>query len=138
MPVQAHPRLHHTLSHARYFVNILIIVLFTVPTPNITVVALNPQIVGQSLTLECNITTVRGVTSRVDIVWNSNDMELERIEEVDITSTPENSVVYRDIYTISQLTTTDNGTMYQCEVVINTSPPVMTNYSVTLHLDVMG
>ena len=125
-------------SHARYFVNTLIIVLFTVPTPNINVVALKPQIVGQSLTLECNVTTVKGITSRVDIVWNSNDTELERMEGVNISTTTDNSVVYRDIYTISQLTTTDNGTMYQCEVVINTSSPVMANYSVTLQLDVMG
>ena len=125
-------------SHARYFVNTLIIVLFTVPTPNINVVALKRQIVGQSLTLECNVTTVKGITSRVDIVWNSNDTELERMEGVNISTTTDNSVVYRDIYTISQLTTTDNGTMYQCEVVINTGSPVMANYSVTLQLDSMG
>ena len=128
----------HCHMQDNYFVNTLIIVLFTVPTHNITVVALNPQIVGQSLTLECNVTTVKGITSRVDIVWNSNDTELERMEGVNISTTTDNSVVYRDIYTISQLATTDNGTMYQCEVVINTSPPVMANYSVTLHLEVMG
>ena len=132
MFVQAHPRLHHALSHARYFVNTLIIVLFTVPTPNINVVFLNSQIVGQSLILECNVTTVRGITRRVDIVWNSNGMELERMEGVNIRTTTDSSVVCRDIYTISQLTTTENGTMYQCEVVINTNPPVMANYSVTL------
>ena len=44
--------------------------------------------------------------------------------------------MYSDTYTISQLNTTDDGRKYQCEIVINTRPPVMATGSVTL--DVMG
>ncbi|XP_065911368.1 uncharacterized protein [Dysidea avara] len=107
----------------------------TVPFPNVTVTAPNTQTVGQSLTLECSVTTVRGITSRVDIIWSSNGTQLERTEGVSVSSTTDNSVVYTDTYIISQLNTTDDGREYQCEVVINTSPPVMANDSVTL--DVM-
>jgi len=82
------------------------------------------------------VTTVRGITSRVDIVWNIDGTEIERMEGVNISSTADNSVVYTDTYNISQLSTTDDGREYQCEVVINTSPLVMANDSVTL--DVMG
>ena len=78
---------------------------------------------------------MRGITSTVDIIWSSNGTELERMEGV-VSSTTDNSVVYTDTYNISQLNTTDDGREYQCEVVINTSPPVMVNDSVTL--DVMG
>ena len=46
------------------------------------------------------------------------------------------SSVYTDTYTISPLSIDDDGREYQCEVMINTSPPVMTTGSVTL--DVMG
>ena len=108
----------------------------TAPTPSVTITAPNTQIVGQSLTLECSVTTVRGITSRVDIIWSRDGTEVERMEGVSISSTTGNMVMYTDTYTILQLNITDNRTVYQCEVVINTGPPVMATGSVTL--DVMG
>ena len=42
----------------------------------------NTQIVGQSLTLQCEVTTVRDITSRIDIAWSSGGMELQRINGV--------------------------------------------------------
>ena len=95
----------------------------------------NTQAVGQSLTLQCEVTTVRGITSRVDIVWSSDGTELERMNDVSLT-TMDNSLVYTDSYTISQLSTTDEGKVIQCQVVINASPSVMTSDSITL--DVTG
>ena len=97
--------------------------------------ALDTQIVGQSLTLQCEVTTVRGITSRVDIVWSSDGTELERMNNV-LSTTMENSLVYTDSYTISQLNTTDDGRVIQCEVVINASSSVMTSDNITL--DVTG
>jgi len=108
----------------------------TVPTLNVMLTVSDTQTVGQLLTLECSVTTVRGITSRVDIIWSSDGIELEKMEGVNVSSTTDNSVVYTDTYNISQLSTTDDGREYQCEVVINTSPPVMANDSVTL--DVIG
>jgi len=108
----------------------------TAPTPDVNVPVPNTQTVGQSLTLECSVTTVRGITSRVDIIWSSDGRELEKMEGVNVSSKTDNSVVYTDTYNISQLSTTDDNREYQCEVVINTSPLVMANDSVTL--DVMG
>ena len=95
----------------------------------------NTQTVGQSLTLQCEVTAVRGITSRVDIVWRDDSMELDRTN--DTTATPMgNSLVYTDSYTISQLSTTDEGRVIRCEVVINASPSVMASDSITL--DVTG
>ena len=79
---------------------------------------------------------MRGITSRVDIVWSSNGLELKRIEEVESTLTEHNSVIYMDFYTISQLETVDEGRTYECEVVINQPSPITINDSITL--DVMG
>ena len=97
--------------------------------------ALNDQTVGQSLTLQCEVTTGRGITSRVDIVWSSNGIVLRRINGT-IPTTMDNSLVYTDSYNISQLSTTDDGRVIQCEVVINASPPVMATDNITLN--VMG
>ena len=103
-----------------------------VPGPSVNVTALSNQTVGQSLTLQCEATTVRGVTSRVDIVWSSDGMVLRRTNDI----TADNSSVYTDSYIISQLNTTDNGRVIQCEVVINTSPSTMGSDDITL--DVIG
>ena len=93
----------------------------------------NTQTLGQSLTLQCEVTTVRGITSRVDIVWSSNGIVLRRINST-IATTVDNSLVYTDSYNISQLNTTDDGRVIQCEVVINASPPIMATDNITLNM----
>jgi len=99
-----------------------------------SVVNSTAQIVGQSLTLECSVTTVRGITSRVDIVWSSDSEESQRINGVDASFTTDSFSMYKTIYTIPLLHTTDDDRVYQCEVVINTSPPVMTLRNITLDI----
>ena len=68
-------------------------------------------------------------------MWSSNGTELERMNNVTST-TMDNSLVYTDSYNISQLNTTDDGRVIQCEVVINTRPLIMDNDSIIL--DVTG
>ena len=106
-----------------------------VPSPTVSVTAPNNQTVGESLTLQCEVTTVRGINGTVDIVWSDNNVALERTN--DTTATLVNSLlVYNNSYTIPQLSTNDDGRVIQCEVVINTSPSVMASGSTTL--DVTG
>ena len=40
----------------------------SIPIPNVTFTAPSTQIEAQPLTLQCSVTTVRGITSRVDIL----------------------------------------------------------------------
>ena len=79
------------------FLIFLLSVFYLVPTPNVSVhvTAPNTQTVSQSLTLQCEVTTVRGITSRVDIVWSSGGTELQRMNNVSST-TMDNSLVYTD------------------------------------------
>ena len=107
-----------------------------VPIPNVNVSINEAQIVGQSLTLECSVTTVRGITSRVDIVLSRDGLQVEMIERANITMLNKNFAVYEVFYTIPLLSTTDDGRVYKCEVVINTSPPVTANDNELL--DVIG
>ena len=127
----------HTYKHTHNGSCIYILSTFyiTVPPPTVSVTALNNQIVGQSLTLQCEVTTVRGITSRVDIVWSSGGMELQRMDNVSST-TMNNLLVYTDSYNISQLNTSDEDRVVHCEVIINASPLIMVNNSITL--DVTG
>ena len=100
-----------------------------------TATAPNTQTVGQLLTLTCNVTTVRGIISQVDLLWSRDSMIL--IKRINMSLIMESSLLLlTDTYIISQLNTTDDGRGYQCEVVINSSPLVMATGSVTL--DVIG
>ena len=103
-----------------------------VPTPTVSVTPPNTQIVGQSLTLQCEVTTVRGITSRVDIVWSSDGTELERMNDVSLTLM-DNSLVYTDSYTITPLMSTHKDAVFQCEAIIDTGDStVMASDNVTL------
>ena len=97
------------------------------------ITALNTQTVGQSLTLQCKVTTVRGITSRMDIVWSSHGSELERINNVS-SPTMNNSLVYTGSYTISLLSTTDHGSVIQCGMASNASQSVLASDSITLNV----
>ena len=108
--------------------------MFIVPTPSVIVNAPNNQIVGQSLMVKCDITTVRGITSKVNVIWSSNGINLKRTESIRVSSMTSNSLLYKDSYTISQLSTADENRNYQCMTVIAAPSPVKTTNSVTLNV----
>lgn len=105
----------------------ILICYFVVPIPIVTVTALN-QSIGSPLSLRCDITTVKGVTSSIKIVWMT-DQEL-RMEIINTTS---DKSTYTDYYNRSKvLTLKDNNTEYHCQVFLNKIPPI--NESLTLNL----
>ena len=109
---------------------------FTVPTPNVVItVAHNDILVGQPFSLECIITTVRGISSQVNIIWSKgSDIEELKRENVSANVTMFSSVMYRDYLNISQITTDDDNETYRCEVIINSSSPVTASDNYTLHV----
>ena len=118
-------------------VQLFCILTFSVPVPSIDIIALNNQTVGQSLTLESTITTVRGITSRVDIVWSSNGVELRRITNANTSLIINDSELYKDTFNILLLSTSDDERVFQCEMIIMTTPSIIvTTNDVTL--DVTG
>ena len=103
---------------------------------NVMVTTLNEQIVGQPLMLECAMSTPRGIDSRVDIVWTRDGVEVEQINDVSSNFSSPKVVVYTNIYTIPLLDTYDDDVVYECEVIINSSPSFIIRDNVTL--DVIG
>ena len=114
----------------------MLLLFTTVPTPTVSITAPNTQTVGQSLRLKCNGTTVRGVTSNVDIVWRRGNTIVQSTRVTAAASTINNLLVYRDSYTISQLSTSDDDIEYRCRLVIRVSSTVRADTAVTL--DVTG
>ena len=87
--------------------------------------------VGDMLTLNCIVTAIRGISSSVDIIWTTEDIELRRVD--DIMATIENdSAIYTDSFEISSLSAIDNGREYQCTVMINATQPVNSSDQFTL------
>ena len=123
----------HTYIHTQICVHISNCwFCYIVPKPSISIDAPKIQTVGQLLRLNCLVTTVRGVTSRLDIMWNSNGVELKRTEGVIVNSTTDKSVLFIDYYIISQLSTADEDRVLQCIVKINANTLVAVNDSIKL------
>ena len=71
----------------------------------------------------------------MNIVWKSDGLELDRINETNLTlSDNDTSLTYMNTYTITQLNTSDMDRIYYCEVVINSYFPVVANSSIQLNL----
>ena len=104
----------------------------TVPSPDARVYSHYMMEVGQSLTLVCRVITVRGINSEVSIVWSKiNSGEVRRRSNISSFMTESYSIVYRDYFNISQLTTDDNDVTYECTVMINA---LESSSRLTLHL----
>ena len=103
---------------------------------NVAVATLNEQIVGQPLMLECAMSTPRGISSRVDVVWSRDGVVVDYINDVSSNFSSPEVVVYTNIYTIPLLGTYDDDDVYECEVIINSSTPLRITDNVTL--DVTG
>ena len=115
------------------YINIYVLVS---NSTNVMVTALNEQIVGQSLMLECVMSTPRGITSRVDVVWRIDGVEVERINDISRNFSSPEVVVYTNTYIIPLLGTYDDDIVYECEVIINSSPILKVTDNVIL--DVTG
>ena len=118
----------------------MIIVLFTpfvVPTTSgLSLILHHVQIVGQLVTLECSVATVRGITSTVEFLWSTGGVLIKRVKKLSRDFTAHHLDIYTNTYTILPLSVSDDGRTYQCEVIISSRSPVIVTGNVTL--DVTG
>ena len=108
------------------FLNIIVL------KPQVTIEALGPQTAGQPLTLACHVIVSRSIISSVDITWSRDGTILSMtIGAIGV------NLLYTSYYNISLLTTNDTGKVYECDVVINSSPPVVQNETFELKVNGM-
>ena len=82
------------------------------------------------------MTTVRGITSRVDIVWSRSGREIRKLEDQSPALVTDQLVTYGSNYSITQLSTSYDGHEFQCKVVINS--PVLVTAGDNIILNVSG
>ena len=123
--------------------------LFPVPNPSVQITVSNNATldnetsgndtlgnltVGDSLTLNCTVTTVRGISSSVNIMWYTGGSVVRRVDNLTVAYTNNDSAIYTDLFEIPSLTAIDNGREYQCEVMINANQPIIrSNHQIVLH-----
>ena len=83
------------------------------------------QRVGESLILHCNVITGRFIGDLVNFTWSSNDSILRMTNQTEQT---------HDYYFISQLNTSNDGQVYECEAFVDTTPPVVATGTIVLNL----
>ena len=111
--------------------------LFTDPIIAIEMMATNTPATDQSLTLQCIATIVRGITSTVDIIWTTGDTQVRRINNVTVSGSVNSTSVYSDSFTIPSFDISDIGSVYQCEVLINSPLPTTAKTDFTIPIPSM-
>ena len=116
---------------------------YTDPSIFVEVTTTDTPVIGQPLALQCIATTIRGITDRVDIVWTTGAMEVRRINGLS-PSDLNTLTIYNDSFVISSLDISDIGSVYQCEVIINSFPltavkdtfiiPLPGMYNISIHI----
>ena len=98
---------------------------FMIADPIITIeaTAINSPEIYRPLILQCNATIVRGITSTVDIIWTTGNTQVRRVNNVTASSNINSSSIYNDSFIIPSLNVSDIGSVYECEVVINSVLP---------------
>lgn len=101
------------------------------PLPEVSVTALS-QHIGSPLSLECVVTTVRGITSEVDVVWKINNTKIMKRFDGNVTEERTSYVYYYNGDT--NLNPSDRNTVYQCQVIINTTPLINKTGAITISM----
>ena len=84
--------------------------------------------IGDSLTLDCSFTAVRGISSSVNFIWTTGGIEVRRVDNI-TANVLNDSAIYTDSFEITSLSAIDNGREYQCTIMINATQPVyVSNY----------
>ena len=112
-------------------------VLFIDPIMAVEVTAYSTPEIDQPLTLQCITTIVRGITSTVDIIWTTGDTQVRRINNVTVSGSVNSTSVYSDSFTIPSFDISDIGSVYQCEVLINSPLPTTAKTDFTIPIPSM-
>ena len=87
-----------------------------------SVTVLNHQTVGSELSLKCNVTTARGLTSNVEIVWmTTSGTEVGELNDsrISISPTESSGSFHTSTLQFSYLSEDDDESVYICSAAIH-------------------
>ena len=104
------------------------------PIIAVEVMTENSPTIYQPLILQCVATIVRGITSTVDIIWTTGDTQVRRVNNVTASSNINSTSVYSDSFVIPSVNISDIGSVYQCEIIINSILPTTAKANFTISI----
>ena len=77
---------------------------------------------------------MKDITGTVDIIWTTGDTQVRRVNNVTASSSINSTSVYNDLFITPSLNVTDIGSIYQCEVLVNSTvlTTAIKNYSIPI------
>ena len=84
---------------------------------------------NDNLSLRCDVDIVKGITSNVNIVWKMNNREVQGVNG----NITEEVTSYTYYYNDSMELNTNSDVVYQCQVIINASPPISNTDNITIN-----
>jgi len=97
--------------------------IYVDPIIGVEVIATN-LVINEPLILQCSATIVSDISSAVDIIWTTgNNTQVRRVNNVAAVNSINSTSTYNDSLIISSLDVNDIGSVYQCEVLINSISP---------------
>ena len=112
-------------------------ILSVVPAPELSLDPVNPPRLSDQIMLQCQATTVRGITSRLDFIWTRIDDDGEEVVQTMMGANRTNdSLVYTDTYTTPMaLSESDIGTVYFCTISLNNDEGEVSDNSLNITLN---
>ena len=109
-------------------------IIFIDPIVSVEIMAAGILLIDQPLVLQCTAIIVENITSTVDIIWTTGNTQVRRVNNVTASSNINSSSIYNDSFIISSLNVSDIGSVYECEVVINSVLPTTakTDFNVSI------
>ena len=105
---------------------------YLVPAPIVSVTATsNNPVIGESFSIECNVTVAKGFIGNVEIIWVVNGTVKRRVTDT-VAIFDSQFVLHRDVYSMPPLHASNNNTVYCCKAVINAGEQLESNSSITL------
>ena len=106
----------------------IIFLQLTVPKPTVNMSIVGNQTEGDKLSLRCDASITKGITSNIHFVWKINDTAVTNpLSNVTI-------LMYTSFLNISSLNLTDNYNVYYCQAVLSTSGIASDSASITLNV----
>ena len=127
----------HISSCVKHFgtsVTNILFLWFVDPIVTVETTAFNIPTIYQPLILQCTTTIVRDINGTVDIIWITGDTPVRRVNNVTASSNINSTSLYNDSFIIPSLNINDIGSVYQCEVLINSivSTATTTNFIIPI------
>ena len=109
-------------------------ILSVVLTPELSLDPVNPPTLSEQLILQCQATSIRGITSRLDFMWTNDDGVVVRT--VMGANSTNDSLIYTDTYTTPMaLSESDIGTVYLCIISLNNDEGEVLDNSLNITLN---